>query len=303
MKWELEVEQDGPVAQSVESALDRREVDGSTPSRPTSALDVVVVGAGVTGRVVAAALRRQGRSVELIDNRRPDAGSRASAYLMKPSWYQALGAERTEPALQLLQELFGLDTWPFVEGPDGREFLLRLDPQKLPPANRLATVAKVVSGGVELEDGTFVAAQKVVVAAGYWTGVLLPEVELVAKAGLAMEWEGQHVEKNFLKLWAPYRHLIIFSPQSNTVYASDGSTLLPKSWTPERKQSTVERCAAAVGTDQPPTRLLYGVRPYPKNGAVGFCEEVRPGVWAATAGARNGTLLAGWAAKKLLQQL
>src|SRR6266403_1777366 len=81
--------------------------------------DVIVVGAGIIGATVSKALADQGRDVLTLDDGRPLSGTGPSGGHLKSSWFGGMEKEEWEPAMELLNE-----TWGLIE----EEFLL-LDPR------------------------------------------------------------------------------------------------------------------------------------------------------------------------------
>jgi hypothetical protein len=79
-------------------------------------MSFLVVGAGLFGSIIAAALRARGASVIVVDDARLEAGSRPAACLMKPGWFSSLGKSVYTPALSMLEELYGVKTIKFKMG-------------------------------------------------------------------------------------------------------------------------------------------------------------------------------------------
>lgn len=266
-------------------------------------MSTIVVGAGLFGSVVAAALRAKGEEVTVIDRGEAWAGSKPAACLMKPSWMSGLPVDVRWRALELLDELYGLQTLRFQVGP------LRQDVHWVPPSSVLrepdirANVAAISRHlgdehwRVDIEvDGvtTPLYDKRVVVAAGIWTPALLPLVQVTGQLGCAFTWPTrttQDQQEGRITPWAPYRQLVAFQRQPDELWVGDGST-----WRTEyaaKLDAAQERCATYARRSDPPRRLM-GWRPYVKDAKPCLLEELQPGLWVATGGAKNGTVAAAW---------
>lgn len=267
-------------------------------------VDVAVVGAGLFGSVIAAALRKGRASVLVIDDARPEAGSKPAACLMKPGWFSGLGKNVYDPALTLLDSLYGLrdvqfsvlgakrvkvhwcDPAAILKPPDVRGFVQRIENTK---------------GGHRLfvEGKETVSARKVVVAAGIWTPQLVcVTVPVEAYSGEAYLWPKRKIDTPFIRPWAPYKQVVAFN-RGDGLWVGDGSTI--KNWNDARASASLSRCAEAVGMKEKPQRL-FGHRPFTRRTPC-YLEELRSGLWVATGGAKNGTILAGWCASELVDRL
>ena len=264
----------------------------------------MVVGAGLFGSVIAAALRANGRSVLVVDDAQPGAGSAPAACLMRPSWFSSFGKKPSALALGLLDELYGVQDLLFRVGP-GHVTVHWCDPLSILSEKPLcARVKRVVKSGpgweVRIRDHESVDARLVVVAAGVWTTLLAPvEGGLVGQAGVAFLWADDHIEKPFVRPWAPYKQVVAFN-RGDGLWVSDGTAIKRDNWTDARAVSCEERCAAAVGSSSKP-RHIFGVRPYSRERPC-YLREHRPGFWVATGGAKNGTLAAAWCAHEIIRK-
>lgn len=264
--------------------------------------DVVVVGAGLFGSVIAEALRRNGVVVLVVDDRRPNAGSPPAACLMRPSWFSSLGRAVYDPALRVLDELYSVQDVVF-KAAKVPVTVHWCDPRKiLQPPDLVARATRVVAqeGGWRVETSSVaISAKKVVVAAGVWSG-LLASVEggVVGQAGLACLWRKARIEEPFIQAWAPYRQISAFN-RGDGLWVGDSSAALAQNWSAANAGATVRRCSKAVGRGDPPEQL-FGIRPYVKAKPC-YLKEARPGLWVATGGAKNGTIAAAWCASELVK--
>jgi hypothetical protein len=82
-----------------------------------------------------------------------------------------------------------------------------------------------------------------------------------------------------------------------------------KNWDKKRENMLYDRCSNFVHRrdfsdhETGHVKQLYGVRPYSKDAKKSkkpcYLQEMQPGLWAATGGAKNGTIAAGWAADQI----
>lgn len=280
--------------------------------------DTIIVGAGLFGQVVAAELRRLGQRVEVIDRGEPLAGSGPAACLMKPSWFAGLGREVYEPALETLARLYELRDLPFeVHGPTGkmaRATVHWINPRHiLGHPRRCADVAMAGPRRVTLARGDVLEASNVIVAAGVWTQELLPHYRQGWQRGLATLYPDvvRRVPQGVIKPWAPYRQLVGFD-RGDGLWIGDGSAIKNANWSQSREEEILARerklALRLGGEGLPQPQVLQGLRPYwsglrPFAKAPCLLEQVEPGLWVASGGAKNGTLAAGWCAHMIGREL
>lgn len=271
--------------------------------------DAIVIGAGLFGQIITKALRAQGRDVVMVDASHAMYGSGPAACLMKPSWFSSLGKEVYEPSLGLLDELYGVQDIEFVTRPK----LAKVNVHWIPPEKILEPRAisdKVVSID---EDNIVMAshggwqAPLIVVAAGIWTEKLLPQYKQTGQQGIAFMWPKATIREPFIQPWAPYRQLVAFN-RGDGLWASDGTAIKMENWSDSRAFQSRARVSMAVETamgapiETSEPWPLMGIRPYAKGHKPCLLEEVRPGLWVASGGAKNGTLAAGYCAHVIMER-
>jgi glycine/D-amino acid oxidase-like deaminating enzyme len=272
-----------------------------------SSADVVIVGAGLFGSIIAKALRVEGHRVITIDEECLGAASKPAACLMKPSWFSSLGKAVYDPALQLLDELYGVQQVTFKAGKLLAKVHWCSPASILQRADRLEHVSRLTQVGrkwrVTLDtSGTFLTAPTVIVAAGIWTEDLVPvEGGMTGLAGVAYLWPEQHIHEPFVRVWAPYRQLVAFN-RGDGLWVGDGTAIKEENWTSDRERVCYQRCSKAVGLFREQPDQLFGVRPYVKQKPC-YLKEAEPGLWVATGGAKNGTLAAAWCASEIVKAL
>lgn len=270
--------------------------------------DVVVIGAGLFGCVIARALRSQGMDVEILDDRRENAGSKPAACLMKPSWFSSLGPKVYRPALDMLSSLYDVQDLSMRVGP-ANALVHWIEPTSILGGETVTkgTVIKISQADegwrVEyrnpMNSEIDFTARKVIVAAGIWSSELVPVQDLSPRWGVAFCWDGQ-IEQGSITPWAPYRQLVSFNRGPNEIWASDGTAT--KVWKDELATVCERRVSDATKLGKP-DRVLLGIRPYVKDAKPAYLREHMPGLWVATGGAKNGTLAAGWCAAQLVDAL
>ena len=274
------------------------------------AYDALIVGGGLFGGTIAHALHAQGRKVVVFDDQRPNGGTAPSGGLMKPGWFAGLGKDVHEPALALLDRLFGVETVEFdiyaASLKIKREKVFRLRPKKVTklPEGMLKikrTVVSVRQGAVDTGDEEVYEAPLVIVAAGVWCRELMRDVEVKALKGVSFQFNGE-LPVGIIKPWAPYKQIVAHQMVPGLIWGGDGSAILEGNWTAER----IEQCKKRVRSIMPEgSRMLgavTGLRPKCPGHKPCLFEEKEPGLFVATGGAKNGSVAAGWVAHRILEE-
>lgn len=272
--------------------------------------DVVIVGAGLFGQIIARELISRGRLVTLLDSCKENAGSRPAACLMRPSWFSSLGKDITKPALELLDRNYGLHDLQFRVGITKIGGIKMGGVHWVDPAQVLSlpvNECRVISIGDReiITDKGMIQADLIIVAAGVWTSELINVPGLIGKAGCAYTWETPECIKfqPFISAYRPYCQVVAFRRSPTELWCGDGTAILTKNWSKDYDNATLDRCTKALkmdGTDlaKKATRI-FGIRPYMKKTKVCHLEQVTPNLWVATGGAKNGTLAAAWCAHRI----
>jgi glycine/D-amino acid oxidase-like deaminating enzyme len=269
--------------------------------------NVAIIGAGVSGSVIARVLSDAGHKVAVIDDARGFRATPASAGIIHPNWVGAFDKGEVFEGLKLLDKLYGLRTINF----GAKEVVNQLSPKQYLWEHQGLSgvikhkVAKLNGSYVILDDDRVMKASYAIICTGCWANELagnkIPEVR--AAAGTAFLYEGMILDKNsaILKTWAPYKQLMVFNRDSTTVWAGDGTSILPKNYTHAREMESFERVRRVVGFS--PTRLVKGYRPTVVGQKGGVCDKIDTNTWVVTGGSKNGTIFAAIAALRLLKEI
>lgn len=274
--------------------------------------DVVVVGCGIVGATISLALRRKGLDVLTLDDGRSMAGTPASGGHLKPSWFRGMSKTDYEPAMALLDEVWGLKQEDFAVRPlNAMVTVYRVDTDLVTATPR--TIARVT----QLEhldncpeiiwEGGGERARCMILATGVWVGELLGEAPaIVAKQGVSFRLR-YRLDQPFIRPWAPYKQIVAHQQGPDEVWVGDGSALLTRSWSEERTGACASRCLGAVGAPQDSlVKTIHGLRPYcpPEvSGDPCLLQKLGPRAWVVTGAGKLGTIAAGWAAGRVLRDL
>lgn len=273
--------------------------------------DVLVVGGGLFGQVAAAALRREGAEVCVIDDKRQGAGSAPAGCVIRPSWVGNMKRAELEDSLRLLDELYGLKDLELEARPTGlRVRCHRVEPNQILGGElwnwRALEIGQDATAYVMTRpDGgqaTIAPRRGVVLACGQWANELAPWLPKVS-GRWGWSHRGPPVKQPNIRLWAPYRQVVAFNMDDGRSWCGDGYALIESSFTASKRDASRERCADAVGATVAMIETQAGARPYAETGGAP-CLMVKQGrVWAVTAGAKNGTIAAAWAARRLVREM
>lgn len=265
----------------------------------------IIIGGGLFGSIIARHLKSRGVYTITIDDKREGSGSRPAACLMKPSWFSSLGSEYYTPALDTLDELYGLQDIQF-----GIVKVKWIPPKKiLIEPDVLGEVTGIQQHGKEWlvkvnNQVLCFTAEHLIVAAGIWSNDILKKisgggrvVDLSTRQGIAFITPHYEVPKPFIHPWAPYKQIVAFNREPGKGWISDGTAV--KELTTTRKAMSLERCRKALGDPQTRLEGVMGNRPYTPQAKPCYLQSHGNNLWVVTGGAKNGTIAAGWAAHKL----
>lgn len=274
--------------------------------------DVIVIGGGIIGRTAAKALADQGRDVLLLDDARPLSGTKPSGGHMKPSWFGKMPKEEYTPAIELLEQTWGVEKIEFCTYPSERyNTVYRVDTDvvmKYPAVNEQAHTLYKLDNYPEVVYGTPPQSERcrlLVVATGAWVPELLSHIEVKGKMGVSFRVNAK-IDEPFIKPWAPYKQVVAHIQKPGEVWIGDGSAILAKNWTDQTTVKCRDRCLAAMKA-KPGTRysVLKGIRPYAQpveDWHPCLFQQLGPRAWVATGAGKCGTISAGWVTRRLLNE-
>lgn len=281
--------------------------------------NVLIVGGGLFGSFAAILAAKAGHNVTVFDDGREFAGSKPAACLMKPSWMSGLG-EIGREGLKIVDETFGLRVIPFrFAGATVDVFWV--DPAEI--FREAARVSRLVvepvreagDGWLDMEYAQRRPGGTVLIAAGVWSFDLLrsyfwpvgKKPVMKSLVGAAFTFSGKPKEPT-IRVWAPYKQLVSFEREPGTTWVGDGSAILAKNWTAERQADSLLRCShfvfpAPLPGQVPLLKTQVGYRPYVEGYKAGYFAQLAPKLFVSTGGAKNGTVLAAYYAKKFVEAL
>lgn len=274
--------------------------------------DTIVIGGGIIGATVAATLAKNGATVLLFDDSRPNAGTPPSGGHFKPSWLGEMKKQDYEPAMQLLDDVWGVLSEEFVVRPVGTSTTVyRVDIDKVMEYPRVEATVREVSyldnyPMVALADGTQERCRLLVVAAGVWcqqllNGSLCPSI--TAKQGVSFRAPG-NLSRPFIKPWAPFKQVVAHQQRKGEIWIGDGTAVMPRNWAEDRTIKCFKRCQLSLGRVFTPLKTMVGHRPYCKLDNTDPCllKRLGPRAWLATGSGKLGTIAAGWVAGRILNE-
>lgn len=274
--------------------------------------DAIVIGSGIMGATIGAALRTKGMDVMILDDRRPMSGTFPSGGHLRPAWFGKMSKEQYLPAMDLLDKTWGMSSEEYLETPSNKKTVMhRVDTDKVLASEFMSrTVLEI--GHLNNYPSVSLAYREeaercrlLVVAAGVWCQELLGKAPMcVFKQGVSFRVLG--TTDNIIHTWAPYKQVVTHQQQSDKFWIGDGTAIIAKNWTEQREEASRQRCSAAVRRPFPKSiEVRTGYRPYVKHADDVPCllEQITPRCWLATGAGKSGTISAGWAATQILASL
>jgi len=282
--------------------------------------DMIVVGAGVIGTTITKTFRELGMDVTLVDAKREGAGTPPSGGHLKPSWFSGMTKDDYTPALDILENAWGLNETQFTLRPSKKTATVyRVDTDLITSfSSENRKVTRVFIDGkyprIIYKDKWGYSEDEckyLVLCTGVWAS-LFPEFfednPIKRKQGISFRFPMQLHNGPFIQPWAPYKQIVAHQQTDSLVWAGDGSVILEDNWTPERTYQCKRRCAKALKTVMlQPRETRWGLRAYCSHTSKKDpCLLTQPGhkrVWIATGSGKSGTIAGGWVTHRLIASI
>lgn len=271
--------------------------------------DIIIIGSGIFGCIIAKQLRAKGRKVLIIDNSQPQAASKAAACLMKPSWFSSMDKEAYIPAMGTLENLYTIQEIEF-QTKIKKTKVKWIDPITIlndqeSVQSKVISISKNAMGWTIATEKISYSAFHIILAAGIWCNEILfnsalpPVPNLFPQTGTSFKISGVVTPK--IHIWRPYKQLVSFNIAPSTIWIGDGH--VRKDYDDTDISKSQQRCAEFLEVQ--PTQLypFTGHRPYVRKAKPCYLEQHASQLWVITGGAKNGTIAAGWAAHEISRRL
>src|SRR5690348_2106089 len=183
---------------------------------------------------------------------------------MKRSWLTDIPKKDLDKSFETLDYLFGVEELRCVNG-SGVTSMFRVDIDTVLTSGEVveASVTEVGNGYLILEDGTRCEGV-VIVAAGAWSGELLPQYPVIGKKGISWVYEIQEQVANRVHTWAPYKQIVLTSHGPGKIWIGDGTAIKTENWTEEREHAIQKRLFPYLPRTATLQKVQRGIRPYMK---------------------------------------
>jgi glycine/D-amino acid oxidase-like deaminating enzyme len=271
---------------------------------------IIVVGGGIIGSMCKRYYEAQGAECFLFDVKTPYAASKCSAGIYNSSFINKTIAPMAEEGLEVLSNFATITKKEL----GGKEF------DYCPPERIIGgvevleeRVQAVSNNKIMTKEGEF-EADKVVLACGHVVDDLLkksnyPPLHVTPKWGMVFHSK-KVLSENIYKAWMPYKQIVGFEMDNELFYFANGTSI---NFFPEKKSSVkmVEKNKQRLYDqffdfgfkEKHIVDVLEGCRPYLKSGDVDFVKSMDKDLLVLTGTAKNGTILAGYLAKKSYEMM
>lgn len=269
--------------------------------------DAIVIGSGIMGATIAKGLQHAGmKDVLVIDDRRAMSGTRPSGGHLRPAWFSQMSVEQYTPAIELLEQLWGMkEEEYFITQSNRSELMWRVDTDLVLASpfsqGKVASIRMLDNYPIVHWSKGEDRCRLLVVATGAWAGELVEGLKVTPKQGVSFRVEGV-LQQRIIHQWAPYKQVVSHQQTKTHYWVGDGSAILHRNWTPGRTDACWKRCFEAVGMGVNPLSR-HGFRPYcPPINADEPCylTKIGPRAWVATGAGKSGTIAAGWSARRII---
>lgn len=285
---------------------------------------VLIIGAGLFGSMVAKHLRSKGIDSLIVDRRDPLSASKCSSGIWRPGWAGKI-AHQVEQSLPIISLYTAVDTLNIYDADKEVETSIDfidcnniLDEEFI--EGEVVGCSKETSGKVHSVyvevDGTKIEidCEYLLICAGAWTNAVLEKLKLPVLFGLDAHWGAvlhcqDKLQRNFIQNWAPYKQLyglnLVRNGQEVSYFTMGMSAKNPPRGGDNRTLAIGEKMeAAARGFKMKQIiEIPEGNRPFFSEKDTDFVNRHGANVWSATGGAKNSTLLCGYVAQRIFQEI
>ncbi len=275
--------------------------------------DIIVIGAGLVGSMVARHFRANEYEVLVIDSEDKMSASKCSGGLWKAGWVEKI-AEEALHGEAVIRQYFEVQQLTLKNGKGEDELFNYVNCNDvLVKPDIFGNVVHIKNNVVNVgyKDGSpynFIQGKvAVIVAAGYQTNNILEKSNYELKSNVDAQWgkifefNGQ-VDINRVHIWAPYRQATLFN-REGFYYFGDGCTVKNPKPNDKRIEFASDRLiehAFEMDCNFDVVRgEKEGYRPYIQANE-NIINQYDENLYAAVGTAKNGTVLCGYIADKLL---
>lgn len=288
--------------------------------------EVLIIGAGLFGSMTQKYLRSKGIGSLIVDNRDPLGASKCSSGIWRPGWAGKI-APQVEQSIPTISRFTAIDTKPIFDKDKevetqidfidcnnilDEDFLEGEAVECIFANSKRTKVSQVIVevDGVKVE----ISCDHLVICAGAMTNAVLEKLGLPVLYGLDANWGAvlhcrEILKQNFIQNWAPYKQLyglnLIRGGEKVSYFTMGMSAKNPPKGGDNRTLNIGEKMtAAARGFNMKNIiEIPEGNRPFFVEKDVDFVNKHSANVYSATGGAKNSTLLCGYVAKRLFQEI
>lgn len=290
--------------------------------------NTVIIGGGLFGSMTSKFLASKGIESIIIDRNDPMNASKCSSGIWRPGWAGKIMKE-VEQSLPVISQFTALDSLPIFDVDKDKETTIDfidcnniLNEEFLPgdvtgcefDTNR--PNAKISAVLVDCEGEKIrIECKNVVVCAGAFTNQVLNRLKMPIHFELDGLWGAvihskDVLKQNYIQNWAPYKQLyglsLIRGGKEVSYFTMGSSAKNPPNGGDNRTLNIGEKLvnyAAATGKLKNIIEIPEGLRPFFADKETDFVNKHGVNVWSATGGGKNSTLLCGYVAQRIFQEI
>jgi hypothetical protein len=281
--------------------------------------DIIIIGGGMVGGMVAKYLKKQGLSTMIIDSKETYAASKCSFGLWKDGWINDSIRDMAMDGMDLLEEVCdGIETvevWDMKR--DEIMEMSKVDCGLITNESiSYLRVKKIQNNKVFidsiLDKSEYIANKAVIIAAGAYTDELLIKSNYTDIHWLNKYWGATlrvniQIDSHRIKEWAPYKQNVLVKVDEQNFTFGDGASVKNPLLNDKRIEKTSNRLLQHLTdvsglTDFGKIKAVdEGWRPYLPKGNDQYIKQHDEKLFSITGGAKNTTILCGYFAKKIFE--